>query len=473
MKLPDSVRELLLRYVDGQTSEEEDAEVERMLCQDELAREFLREVAEQAVMIADLERMAHPSIQPRSVDDVSSGVRDRLGPLIDQEDGGTLLQEMAPSLLGRHGEHAGIFVGAAWALNSLYNVGVLFISLPKAPAPSSNDEFLVEKVTGASRYFASSGLPEKNLGLQEKLRVGDVVETRSCDAWVTMSTLRGTVATIAGHSHLRILQGSANSRRIQLLSGAFWIGASEEEKDRGIQVETPTVSVDSSASELNIHTTDSETVIRVNQGTAVVRKLLDASTCEVPAGHQITIRLGEKETMRVIPQPKPVTNWDCRNVDGSAVLVGNWMPAISGDSFRIEAAPLLWPLPNRDPIMLYAVSVAAWKSSNNPVVLHSNSVLRFRGRLEAEKNVQFISSTQKIQGAFSGKFELDVDSDLLGPPGALWEVQLNLSDFLPLYPQLAASPEGLELTDVYALTVNDDVGLEIAEIELISNPTVP
>ncbi len=466
MTLPDSMRELLMKYLDGQTTAEENAEVERLLCHDELVRDFLREVAEQAIMIADLERMAGSPDHLRLAEKVRNSVSNSPLENSPESDPSSLGFPLAP--LATTKDQAGRLVGALWAVVSLCIVGVLFITLPKAPSPSSSDEFLVEKVTGSSRYFASSGQPEKTLSVQEKLRVGDVVETRSCDAWVTMSTVRGTLATIAGHSNLRILQGSDHSRRIQLLSGAFWIDAAEKDKDRGILVETPTVSIESKSSALNIQTTESETVVRVNQGVAVVRKLLDGSTCDVSAGNQVTIRLGDKQPLQVIPQPKPVTDWNCGTIDGSVVLIGNWMSAHPGEAFRIKAAPLLWPLPNQDPIMLYAVSVAAWKSSKHPVVLRSDSILRFRGRTETAKTVRFGFSTQKVQGAFSGKFELDVESDLLGPSNMPWEVRLKLDDFLPLFPQLAASPEGLELTDVYALTINDDAGLEISEIELIS-----
>ena len=76
-----------------------------------------------------------------------------------------------------------------------------------------------------------------------------------------------------------------------------------------------------------------------------------------------------------------------------------------------------------------------------------------------------------MQGAFAGKFEIDVPSPTLGPAGATWEVVLPLASFRPLQPQLAGSPEGLELTDVYALTLEEDVGLEINHIELV--PEVP
>lgn len=71
-----------------------------------------------------------------------------------------------------------------------------------------------------------------------------------------------------------------------------------------------------------------------------------------------------------------------------------------------------------------------------------------------------------MRGVFAGKFEMDVRPDALGPAGETWEVPLPLSEFRPLQPQLAFSPEGLDLTDVYALTIQEDAGLEIHHIEL-------
>ena len=73
--------------------------------------------------------------------------------------------------------------------------------------------------------------------------------------------------------------------------------------------------------------------------------------------------------------------------------------------------------------------------------------------------------------AFAGKFEIDVPFPTIGPAGATWEVGLPLASFRPLQPQLAGSPEGLERTDVDALTLEEDVGLEIDPIELV--PDVP
>jgi hypothetical protein len=49
-------------------------------------------------------------------------------------------------------------------------------------------------------------------------------------------------------------------------------------------------------------------------------------------------------------------------------------------------------------------------------------------------------------------------------------VAIPLAKFRPLQPELSSSPEGLELTDVYALTVKNDAGLEINHIELTPPP---
>jgi hypothetical protein len=81
--------------------------------------------------------------------------------------------------------------------------------------------------------------------------------------------------------------------------------------------------------------------------------------------------------------------------------------------------------------------------------------------------VRFGFSTQKLQGVFGGKFEIDIQPDELANPGEIWQVDLPLDRFRALYPQLNSKSQGLQLIDVYALTVHDDVGLEILGVELI------
>ncbi len=139
--------------------------------------------------------------------------------------------------------------------------------LPKAPSPSSSDEFLVEKVTGSSRYFRFERQPEKTLSVQEKLRVGDVVETRSlatrgsrCPRFAAPWQRSPAIPTFES-SKGPIIPDVFNCSPVP-----FGSVPPSKDKDRGILVETPTVSIESKSSALNIQTTETETVVRVNQG---------------------------------------------------------------------------------------------------------------------------------------------------------------------------------------------------------------
>ena len=42
-----------------------------------------------------------------------------------------------------------------------------------------------------------------------------------------------------------------------------------------------------------------------------------------------------------------------------------------------------------------------------------------------------------------------------------------MSAFRPLHPELSPSPVGLELNDIYALTIVEDAGLELNRIEVL------
>ncbi len=99
--------------------------------------------------------------------------------------------------------------------------------------------------------------------------------------------------------------------------------------------------------------------------------------------------------------------------------------------------------------------------------LRADARLVFSGRTVRPHTVRFGFSAQRMRGVFAGKFELDVPPAEFGGTGDTWQVTLPLDAFRPLHPDLAASPAGLEVKDVYALTIREDVGLEIHHVEII------
>jgi hypothetical protein len=180
-----------------------------------------------------------------------------------------------------------------------------------------------------------------------------------------------------------------------------------------------------------------------------------------------TTALGRKAPLKVMPQPAPSNYWACDLGRVPEVILGRWLPPTANERARLGADPLLWPVSEHDSVMLYAVALAAWKSTEHPVLLQSNSKLRVRGRTQKAQAVRFGFSTQKIRGVFAGKFEVDVTPAALGPAGETWQIDLPLSEFRPLQPQFSTSPDGLVLSDSYALTIGEDAGLEVNHVELL------
>ena len=441
MNSNDSRRELLLRYLDGRVTPEERLRVAELLRSDASAREFLRTVSEQAVMVADLERIA-------------AGRAEALHPR-------RAVAEQRRKIVPVN------FRAWQWRAAAAALVMVLAALAFQFRSNARPGMVRVTKVTGSSQYFGSKGKIQNALTAGTSLGAGDTLETRSCDAWIELKLRDGSTLTIAGNATLRLLDGEAGGKRFELSQGSLWANPATGATGEPLLIQTPTMTVEVRGAQFNIQTSSTKSIVRVNEGSARVKKNLDGSIVAVAKGQQVATALGWKEPLVVKSQPAPINYWACDLWQVPEVILGRWLPPTEQQRARLGAEPLLWPISERDSMMIYAVALAAWKSSEHPVVLHADSKLRFRGRTERSQTVRFGFSAQKIRGVFAGKFEVDIPPASLGPAGETWEVELPLANFHPLHPHLAASPEGLELTDVYALTINEDAGMEINHIELL------
>jgi hypothetical protein len=432
--------ELLLRHLDGEGTPGERQRVLEMLRGDREARDFLREVAEQSVIVADLERTAlgrRHKLASRAVESSSSIVPLWFRPW--------------------RWAAAAVLVGFA-------HLAVPILSNGKAGLVR------VSKVTGSTQLLGSHGEDEHALKAGTRLRAGDTVETRSTDAWTELELSDGSTMTVAGHSALRILEDETGALRLRLLKGSLWASPAAPAVGKTLVIQTPTVELTAKGAQFDLHTCATETTVRVNAGSTRVKQTIDGSEVNVTGGNQVTASLDRLGSLVPSPQPKPVSFWACDLGLLPEVTLGRWLPPNATERVRLGAEPLLWPIPNRDPLLIHVAALSVLRSSDRPVLLRLGSKLVFRGRTERAQTVRFGFSTQKMRGAFAGKFEIDVRPEALGSAGGTWTVTLPLSDFRPLQPDLSPTPEGLELTDVYALTVKDDAGLEINQIELDPSP---
>ena len=441
--------ELLLRFLDGNLNGDETKIVYELLRTDAQSRAFLQDVAEHAVMIADSQRTAIQHHFAGLQQPIDSYVRENESVVTD-------VSTMQPAL------RTTWFLAATILVSVMIGVTALaFLSNKKLVVAR------VVKVTGASQFFGSTGKISNDIQPGSSVMVGDTLESRSCDAWITMSLKHDATMTIAGNSAIRVPSSDASQTHFELLKGSIWFSPAASKNSEIHVIVTPTMRVEFRDALLNIQTSLSESIVRVHDGSATVVRLQDNSTIKVEAGHQVYVVLGDTSLFSSHQQPTPTTSWTMDDMKGQEVIFGSWLRPGEEVSRRLGATPLLWPLPDAEPVMLYAVAIAAWKCTDKPVRLYSNSILRFRGKTEKPQMVRFGVSTQKMYGVFAGKFECDVPAEQLGGAGDYWQVDLPLKDFSPLHPQLASTPEGLELTDVYALTIHEDVGLEITSIELM------
>ena len=431
MKPGDHLDERLLRLLDGRLQAAEREDLERELAEDPAVRARLRTLAEEAVLFGDVERTV--------------ATREGL--------------DARPAIAWRPARFW-LWAAAALVVLGLGIAGFWFRGASPVLAR-------VKKVTGASGVFGKRGSAEQALPAGVMLRAGDMIETRACDSWVELELRDGSRMTVAGHSVLRLLQPGRDSERFSLLRGNLWRSPASNRVTAPLVVETPASRVEAGGSQFDLQATSTETLLRVNAGRALLKHHLQQDPVEVSGGSQAEVSLASLAPPVPRQQPAPVAAWACDFDDGTSVLLGRRLPSVIGAGVRMGAEPLLWPLPERPPILLHAVSVSVLQSLGRPVELKATTRIRFEGRLLTAKTVRFGFSTQRMRGVFSGKFEADVTAAQLGVVGEPWTVELPVSAFRPLHPELSPSPAGLELNDIYALTIVEDAGLELNRIEVL------
>jgi hypothetical protein len=437
----ESERELVLRYLERKVTAVERQQAVELLRANRDAREFLREVAEQSVMVADLERTA----QARQKDSESHPVR----------------------IASNHRILSPVrFRVWQWGLTTAASIALLAATI-QLFAAGKTWIGKISWVSGSSQVFGSSGKLENALPVGMRLGPGDTLETRSCDAQVALELRDKSGISIIGKSALRILEDKSDAMRFELVNGQLWVAPAVRPVPKALSIRTPTLVIVAGNAQFYLQTTATETTVRVNRGLAQVRQNLDGSVVDVSAGHQVTASLSRRHPLEVLPRPAPGNSWACDLGSIPDVVFGRWLPPNQNEKARLGSIPLLWPLPDQQSVMLYVAGLSVLCNSERPVLLEAGSRLAFRCRIAHPQTVRFGFMTQRSQGVFAGKFEIDVQPEVLGPAGETWEAKLPISQFRPLQPELSTSPEGLELTDVYALTIQTDAGLEIEHVELL------
>jgi hypothetical protein len=162
-------------------------------------------------------------------------------------------------------------------------------------------------------------------------------------------------------------------------------------------------------------------------------------------------------------QPEPVNEWSCRLIASSGAVFGKWLQPDEKNSVRLGATPLL--IAKKTTIFVANFSVQS--SSSPPVLIENGSRVRIRGTTRAEGPIYFGITTQRIKGVFFGKYTAKIEPGTLGQAGEPWQVEVPLSQFKPKARHLPGSPAGMELTDIWIVSREENAELEIHSVKFL------
>jgi anti-sigma factor RsiW len=176
MKDAESYHELLLRYLDGNLPPEEEAQVADLLRRDPEARVFLREVAEQAVTVADLER-------------VEESRRRELGA---RHDGAGNRHNVLRRIEGPRNP----FARWPWAL-AVAALIALMANLYFLLANVDPEIVRITELSGSVQWTGDGGRVVHDIEVGSSLR-GGTLESLSAHSWSTLAFRDGSTLTISG-----------------------------------------------------------------------------------------------------------------------------------------------------------------------------------------------------------------------------------------------------------------------------------
>lgn len=93
-----------------------------------------------------------------------------------------------------------------------------------------------------------------------------------------------------------------------------------------LRLQTPALSAELWGAQCDLQTSAAETLLRINQGSARVKRNVDGTAVELATGHQITVALGGQELLTPTLQPEPVNQWACDLGGLPEVTLGRWLP---------------------------------------------------------------------------------------------------------------------------------------------------
>ena len=431
MKDSDSTHELLLKYLDGNLSPMEEAEVADLLRSNAEARAFLRDVAEQAVIVADVERTEGSHRQALEATQGWAGRRRRPG---------------AWSWA----------LGAAACLALIANISFFVV----------NTEPKIVTITGVSgpvRWTGSGGRVFHDLQVGTKLS-GGTVEGLTPGSWFELTFDDDSTVTLSGNSTLTF--ADHGQKTLYLKAGSLSSHVTAQPAGKPMLVFTRSALLEVLGTQFEVQAELAATMLSVSEGKVRLKRLSDGTTVDVKAKHRVIAA----DDRALLPEsvPEAVNRWSSQLHLGPEGTYGKWSAKTAVEEARLEIIPITIPRG----LTIYMAALDVSQADMSPVVLQPGCRLRVRGHMVLAHDVYFGVNVRYLSGGFAGRFQI-IRPATESSSGEAFEILLDLQAFRldpslgKIVDELPGTPLHLVVEDIWCHTLDQPSGLEIIEMELL------
>jgi len=440
MKDAESHEELLLRYLDGNLPPEEEAQVVKLLRYDPQARAFLRDVAEQAVTIADMER-------------------------VEERRGGALEARRdwegdRHKVLGRIGRPDDRFARWRWAAAAVIVLATsLYLLRPTAERPIAK----VTGLNGSLQWTGDGGRVFHDLPVGTELS-GGTIEGMTPGSWFELEFNDGSTVTISGNSTLTF--SDYGQKKLYLKEGSVSGNVKPQPANKPMLIYTRSAMLEVLGTQFEVEAGLAATMLNVSEGKVRVKRLSDGNTVDVPANHRLMAAADQE--MRPAPVPEAANRWKSQLHLGPDDAYGKWSPRTATEEARLGTIPLTIP---QGPTIYVAV-LGISRGDTPPVILQPGCRFSVQGHIASTHEAYFGVTVRYAGGGFAGRFQT-IRPAVEFLSGQDFEILLDLRDFRldpslgKIKDKLPGTPFHLVVEDIWCHTLYQPSGLEITEMELL------
>jgi ferric-dicitrate binding protein FerR (iron transport regulator) len=424
-----SYDELMMRYLDGQLSATEVGELSARLRDDPAARGTLREIAEQAQLMADLsrEKAARSSSQTSAV--VASQPR-------------------------------------AWrrfALSCAAALLLLVAAIATWIVISRQQPVLrLTHASGEVCWTGHNGQMRNAVPVGTRLYPGDVT-VRGETASAEFQFADGTSVALLGSSDLAVAED--RQKKLNLRRGLLSAQVAPQPAGRPMIVRTPTAEIEIAGTVFSLAVEEKKTALTVGSGRVRMRRLADGQVVEVRKGHSARVTSEVARELRSKPQEQPPGRWlQTFQEPPPQSWDGSWKPPSGDEPGRLASVPLV-AAEKKDGTQVIHYGVKLRGIEPALAIVQPDGMFRMRWRMQRQRVVFAMMSVCYPDGRFANNFQTHIRPTDGEIDASGWRtIALPLSSFEPFRGRCSQPPERGRVFLLFITSCGDKAGMEIGEV---------